>query len=536
MHILQGGFLVKRTSWGFLVLLSVASPLLGQTVTDPSLNVEIIITGLSQPTTMAFIGANEFLVLQKSNGQVRYVRNDTLQTTVALDVNVSSVSERGLLGICVNPNDLTDVFLYFTEASGNDGGSVLGNRVYRYTWNATTERLESPSLILDLPTSPGPNHDAGILVCERVDETTAYLYTIIGDLNRNGQLQNFPAGPEADNTGVILRTQLNGNAAPGNPFSAFCSATTATTCANSLQCPPGEACLTEVERYFAYGIRNSFGMALDPVTGFLWDTENGPGSYDEINRVVSGFNSGWEQIMGPDSRDPQGVGDLFVMPGGGSAYSDPEFSWLNTVAPTALVFPAGSSLGANYEDVAIVGDNNTGQLYAFPLNGGRTAFDLSAHIELVDLVADTNPERDLLRMGTGFGVITDLKIGPDTNLYVVSLSAGTIFRIRGSGPVSVLDRVRESGFLLQQNHPNPFSGQTRIQFDVARVGAEVQLEIFDVAGRAVRTLLNDHVDRGPTTALWDGTDRSGRAVAAGLYYYRLTVDGVSRTRKMIYVR
>jgi len=290
--------------------------------------------------------------------------------------------------------------------------------------------------------------------------------------------------------------------------------------------------MTEVERYFAYGIRNSFGMALDPVTGFLWNTENGPGSYDEVNRVPAGFNSGWEQIMGPDGRDPQGTGDLFDMPGGGSAYSDPEFSWLNTVAPTALVFPVGSSLGAAYENVAVVGDNNTGQLYGFPLNGGRTAFDFSAYLSLQDLVADSSVERDLLSLGSGFGVTTDLKIGPDHHLYVVSLSQGTIYRVSGSGPVAVQDGMPAPGFLLAQNHPNPFSDQTRIRFEVARAGAPVKLEIFDVAGRSVRTLVDEHA-HGPMTALWDGTDRSGARVAAGLYYYRLTVDGVARTRKMI---
>ena len=59
-----------------------------------------------------------------------------------------------------------------------------------------------------------------------------------------------------------------------------------------------------------------------------------------VNLVAPGMNSGWNQIMGPDSRDAQGLGDLFNMPGGASIYSDPEFSWLSTVAPTS----AGSNM------------------------------------------------------------------------------------------------------------------------------------------------------------------------------------------------
>ena len=93
-------------------------------------------------------------------------------------------------------------------------------------------------------------------------------------------------------------------------------------------------------------------------------TENGPSSYDEVNRVDAGLNSGWKLIMGPDERDPQGAGDLWNMPGAGSTYSDPEFSWLTTIAPTAIVFPVGSSLGPIYDDVALVGDANLVAIYA----------------------------------------------------------------------------------------------------------------------------------------------------------------------------
>ena len=88
---------------------------------------------------------------------------------------------------------------------------------------------------------------------------------------------------------------------------------------------------------------------------------------------------------------------------------------------------------AAYNDVALVGDNNSGQLFRFPLNASRNAFDFSAFPALQDLVADDNNERDLLSIGSGFGVVTDLEIGPDRALYVVSLSGGSITRITGPG-------------------------------------------------------------------------------------------------------
>ena len=123
------------------------------------------------------------------------------------------------------------------------------------------------------------------------------------------------------------------------------------------------------------------------------------------------------------------------MPGAAPPYRDPEFWWFDTVAPTAVVFPVGSGLGPAYNDVALVGDNNTGQVYALPLDTQRNAFDFSdpSLASLQDLVADDQAEANLLRFGSGFGVVADLEIGPDGDLYVVSLSQGAIYRVPEPG-------------------------------------------------------------------------------------------------------
>ena len=411
-----------------------------QTLTDPTLSVSALSTvGLTQPTSMAFLGPDDILVLEKGTGQVRRVLGGVLQPGNVLDVHVNNTGERGLLGIAINSESPPGVFLYYTEANGMDGGTPLGNRVYRYTWNPGLGILESPQLVLDLAVFPGFNHNGGIVLLGPPGVGTVadgrLLYAIVGDVGRNGQLQNNPAGAAPDDSSVIVRVEQDGTPAPGNPFVPYCSVTTTQPCPGGGGCPGGETCLTQVARYFAYGVRNSFGMAIDPVTGSLWQTENGPTLWDEVNFVPPGMNSGWNQIMGPDASDPQGVGDLFDMPGAGSTYSDPEFSWLDTNAPTAIVLPNGSTLGAAYDDVALVADGVNGFLYRFPLNGTRNAFDLSAFPDLQDLVADDVTEQNQLRIGQGFGIITDLEIGPDNHLYLVSLSMGRIFRINGGGPV-----------------------------------------------------------------------------------------------------
>jgi glucose/arabinose dehydrogenase len=185
------------------------------------------------------------------------------------------------------------------------------------------------------------------------------LYVVIGDLNRNGQLQNYPAGPTPDDTSVILRLNDNGTIPIDNPFFAHGG---------------------NLAKYYAYGIRNSFGIAFDSVTNKVWDTENGPENYDEINLVSPGFNSGWEQIMGPDSRDPKGANDLFNIPGSG--YVDPKFSWLNTVGPTAIGFLNSLQLGAQYQNDIFVGDINHGRLYRFKVNAARNGLVFQARRRL----------------------------------------------------------------------------------------------------------------------------------------------------------
>ena len=149
-------------------------------------------------------------------------------------------------------------------------------------------------------------------------------------------------------------------------------------------------------KYFAYGIRNGFGLAFDSVTDKLWNTENGPATYDEVNLVEPGFNSGWKQIMGPSSRDAQGTTDLVIFPG--SHYAEPKFSWFSVVGPTAIVFTNAATLGVDYQDSVVVGDINNGNLYRFRLNPTRDGF-IFTNPNLGDLVADNNTELSGTHLG-----------------------------------------------------------------------------------------------------------------------------------------
>ena len=379
-------------------------------MTDSALKVRLVVSGLSSPTTMAFIGADDFLVLQKNDGKVRRVIGGVLQSAGVLDVNVDAQSERGLLGIAVHPNfPVTPfVYLYFTETSSADGSNNgVANRVYRFHWNGNA--LTAPgTLIADLPITSGPNHDGGVIAFG----PDGKLYIVIGDLNRDGRLQNNPSGAAPDDTSVLLRLNDDGTVPSDNPFFSQGG---------------------NVAKYFAYGIRNSFGMAFDPVTGKLWNTENGPDAYDEINIVEAGFNSGWRKLMGPDSRNGNSIADLFALTG--AHYADPEFSWLEPIGVTAIAFPTSSLFGAVYQNSVFVGDVNNGNLYRLPLNQARDGFTLSG--ALADLVADSVAERESLRIGMSFGGVTDIKLGPDGRVYVVSIGDGAVYAIEPGSAISI---------------------------------------------------------------------------------------------------
>jgi aldose sugar dehydrogenase len=383
-------------------------------LSDTSLGVEVVFRGVKEISNFAFLGPNDILYLDRLEGRVNRVVNGVALPEPLLDLNVAN--NDGLLGITTAKNkDTTYVFLYFTESEGRDGGERIGNRLYRYEMREN--ELLNPKLLLSLPVQPGPMHHGGELIMG----TDGDLYVTIGDIDgwRNDTTktlaQNYKDGSEADGRAGIIRVTQNGEAVEGLLGNEY-----------------------PLNLYYAYGIRNSFGMDFDPVTGNLWDTENGPEYGDEINLVEPGFNSGYDIVKGKSSDDFD-IDELVDFDGKGK-YSDPEFSWGTeeekyTVAPTALKFLNSSKLGEKYKNDMFVGDSNNGYLYHFDLNGRRTGLLLNGTLE-DDLATKPDQLEDIL-FGQDFGGITDLQVGPDGYLYVLSQlerDQGAILRISSLPP------------------------------------------------------------------------------------------------------
>jgi aldose sugar dehydrogenase len=375
-------------------------------VNDINLKVEQVASGLVSPTTMAFLDEDTILVLEKDNGRVMMIEDGELQPEPLLDVAVANDGERGMLGVAVSRENETTtyVFLYFTESGGGvDGDDTqgvppAGNRLYRYELQG--DQLVNPKLLLDLPALPGPHYNGGPVVIGPDNN----VYIIIGDVGGHAtRVQNFENGSAADGTSGILRIGKNGEIPePVIGTGSF------------------------GKYYFAYGMRSSYGMNFDPLTGMLWDTENGAPSFvDEINLVDAGFNSGWKDVQGMVPPDNSLTG--LVMLNSESHYSNPEFTWTEPVDPTALEFLNSSALGEEYENDMFVGDINNGAIYRFELNENRSAFALEGALD--DAVANTPEEAEGAIFGTGFGGITDIKTGHDGYLYILSSADGALFRV-----------------------------------------------------------------------------------------------------------
>lgn len=418
--ILFSSNLIPRLSYGAYAKAPLSPA--GPTINDDNLTVEKIVDTLEFPTSMAFLGSDDILVTEKTTGKVMRIIDGLMMPMPIIDIPVATSIERGLLGIAISKNfdGKTYVFLSYTE-SGNsmDSSDVeslvdpLGNRLYRYEF--ADGRLINPVLLLDLnavPVNGRAEHNGGKI---RIGpDNNVYFMTGEGGAHRT-QAQNVLDGPPPNGLGGVLRVTQDGDMVDT---------------ANSIfgkELPLGV--------YYAIGIRNSFGMDFDPLTDNLWDTENGPDTGDEINLVFPGFNSGWHQVQGiiDDDLLENGASESDLVYFGKSQYADPKFVWETTIGITALKFLNSENLGTKYANNMFVGDINNGLLYRFTLNEQRDDILVdNTYIgdikKLQDNEIDDPKENQPLIFGQGFGGITDIEVGPDGYLYVLSYT-GSLYRI-----------------------------------------------------------------------------------------------------------
>ena len=348
-------------------------------IKDSNLIVEEYVSGLNLPVMIDFIGDDDgvhMLVIEKDEGTVKIIKDGILISEPILQLEVSHTSEEGLIGILVQNND---VFVHYTSRSVDD--DTTSNWFTKYTWDG--EKLIEPVELLSFHKGTG-NHNGGVMI----EDENGIVFGAIGDLGYGKVLD--------------MQQQKNFLSAENNYIGSILSLNT-----------PSEV--------YAVGIRNTYGLDIDPVTGILWDTENGHRDFDEVNLVQKKFNSGWSKIQGP-IKDNQETPII-----NGYEYSDPEFSWERPVAVTSIHF-IQSPLFPEYENSVLIGSFGGGILYKFELNENRDGFRFDDN-NLKDLVLNKEDSPSEIIFGTGFAGITDIKEGPDGSIYIVTIGDGKIFRI-----------------------------------------------------------------------------------------------------------
>jgi len=305
-----------------------------------------VATGLSFPSNMAFAPDGTLFFAEKDTGDIRVIRDGALVGDPVAHIDVLSSSEQGLLGLALDPEFDAQPWIYVYYS---DPVSRL-NRLARIRADDAEAGLEP---LLDALTTEHGYHNGGDLAFG----LDGALYVAVGDVHESERAQD-----PTDLGGKVLRLNPDGSTPSDNPLGAHNPA-------------------------YSMGHRNSFGLCVDPSTGALWETENGQGSDDEVNRIEPGGNYGWPDQLGP---------------GGEPRFIDPVLDFPEVIVPTGCAVWQGDLYFGAY---------GTGLLYRLSL---PSAADPEA-----DVVGD---------LGAG---VTDLQVGPDGDLYVATSDA--IWTLAGTG-------------------------------------------------------------------------------------------------------
>jgi glucose/arabinose dehydrogenase len=286
-----------------------------------------VATHLEMPASFAFVSKRRILYGELASGEIHLL--DLAKGTDHLMYRVPDVAtegEQGLLGLALHPQFRKNHTLYAFVTRHVSGEAF--NQVLRIRLNSHA-RTQSRALY---SSAASVNHNGGVI---RIGPD-GKLYAFFGDHMGPANSQQLENG-----FGKIIRMTLSGETPRDNPF---------------------------VESHvFAYGFRNSFGMAFDPLTHELWETENGPECNDEINRVVPGGNYGW----GAEHTCDPSLGSPFNTNQNGPDPVLPTTWYTPTTAPTGAAFCWHCQLGPSLEGRLFFAEFNTGKVRALGLDKRR---------------------------------------------------------------------------------------------------------------------------------------------------------------------
>ncbi len=436
--------------------------------------IEDMITGLSQPVSFVFLPNNNVILTQKTGlARIYNLNNTWVSDFWNFTDSTNSNGERGLLGVCLDPNFSVNRYIYFYYSMSPSSAF----RVVRLTENNNVGT--NPTVICSDTGMNAAIHHGGNIRFGKDNK----LYISIGN-------QGFGSYSQALNThkGKMLRINSDGTIPVDNPFY-----------------DDGNPHTGNDDRIWAYGLRNSFDFCISPVNDSIYATENMDGNPDEINFIRKGKNYGYPICTGycfpynPLYKNPIGV-----LPGN-------EFS---NYAPTGIIVYTGSQMPELVNKLIVIGMGG-GQIYR-----GLAKCNLG-NAPLYDTITSKTILLDI----TG----TSLMQGSDGFLYICIFSQGKISRLRYN-PTGVNNQNNPVGFSLSQNYPNPFNPSTSIQYEIP-VSSFVTIKIYNSLGAEISTLVSETKQQGSYDVSWDGTK-----YPSGVYFYELSAGDFKKRKKMVLIK
>ncbi len=332
---------------------------------------QVVASGLSQPTVVAFAPDGRIFVAEQG-GSLRIIKNGSLLVTPFIQLSVNADGERGLIGLALDPNFSANqfVYVYYTVSS------PVHNRVSRFRANGDVVMPGSEQVLLDLEPLNATNHNGGSITFGKDGK----LYVGVGEnavVSNSQTLENH--------LGKILRINADGTIPTDNPF------------------PTGSA---PRRRIWAYGLRNPYTVAIQPGTGRIFVNDVGQSAFEEINdATVAGRNFGWPGAEGA-STNP--------------AFVNPTFAYSHTGGD------GGDGIGCAITGGTFFNPSTTNYPASFV---GKYFYQdfCNQWINVID-VSGTTVTRSPFATGLP-GLPVGLATGPDGNLYYLSLSTGSLYRI-----------------------------------------------------------------------------------------------------------
>jgi glucose/arabinose dehydrogenase len=356
----------------FLCVLSLVAPttfapLVNAATVPAGFTDAVVASGLNNPSAMALAPDGRIFVCQQG-GALRVIKNGVLLATPFLTVPVDSTGERGLLGVALDPNFVSNqlIYIYYTATT-----PTIHNRISRFTASGDVALAGSETIIMDMPNlSTATNHNGGAIHFG----PDGLLYAAVGD-NANGA----NAQTLSTRLGKMLRITSTGGIPTNNPF--FNTAT------------------GDNRAIWALGVRNPFTFSFQNGTGRMFINDVGQNTWEEINDGIAGSNYGWPNCEG------------FCNPPNPS-FRDPIFAYQNDANTCAITGGAFYNPTINQFPAQFVGS------YFF-------ADFCGGWIRRLD-PANGNAVTDF---ATGISLPVDLQVSPDGFLYYLARGAGAVGRI-----------------------------------------------------------------------------------------------------------